>query len=604
MKQGEPSRLRWRDVFLVAAALGLATGLAETALLALARFGLDRFTHLNPQSAWLAPISYLLLFLLLTALLRVLAWRVSPDRMLRWVLLVCMALGGAGVLFLYQRLSKLAALLVAAGIATQLSLMLARRAGRFVPLARRAVPVLALLVTAVFAGLNGRWLLEERRALAALPAPPAGAPNVLLIIWDTVRAASLSLYGYERPTSPNLQRLAESGVAFDHAYSTAPWTLPSHASVFTGLLAPELSADWRTPLDARPRTLAEVLRDRGWRTGGFAANTYNTSRETGLARGFTHYADYFVFSAGDLLRSSSLMRAIVNRPRWRHALHMDDLPGRKRAPDVDAEFLRWAGRDNGHPFFAFLNYFDAHDPYLPPSPWDTLFGPRLPGRDPVLRQVRKLSPREVVAERDAYDGSIAYLDQHLGMLLDSLRQRGMLDNTIVIVTADHGEEFGEHGVFTHGNSLYDRVLHVPLVISWPRSVPRGARVDAWISLRDVAATVLDVLGVPSDSLLPGRSLARWWIAPPGLATRPDTLIAAVSYASGNPTNYPVSHGDMRATFADPLKLIRDGDGAFELYDLRQDPDERHDLSTTADSVRALLAKPLERFPGRIRPARH
>ncbi len=571
--RGRPSVAR---VVVLAVVLGLAAGLGEVTLLGIAKFGLGRFTHLNPQIAWMAPLFYALLFGTLGAAIAFARPRASTESTVRAIALVCFFLGGAGILFTYQRLHQAAALVLSLGVAVQLSSMLATRSALALRWAGRALPVLAAIVLLLFAGLNGRYALAERRALAALPAPSEHAPNVLLIIWDTVRGENLSLYGYPRRTTPTLERLADSSIVFDAAFSTAPWTTPSHASMFTGLVADEHGADWRTPLLPTRRTLAEALASHGYRTGGFTANTYATARESGLDRGFARYVDFPVFSAGQFLRSTSLLRAVVDREEWYATLGFEHLIGYKPAPVVEASFLEWLDADRERPYFAFLNLFDAHSPYVPPAPFDTAFGPRLPGRDPHLVPDRRLSPTEVRAEIDAYDGSIAYLDHRLAVLLDTLRARGRLDNTIVIVTSDHGEEFGEHGVFTHGHSLYDPLLRVPLIIAYPGRIAGGVRVERMVSTRDLPATVLDLAGA-ADSL-PGRSLLRH-VAADSTPSATDTLMAAVSKASGNPSHYPVTRGDMWTAIADPLKLIVNGDGQRELYDLRADRAERRDLAT-------------------------
>ncbi len=162
----------------------------------------------------------------------------------------------------------------------------------FLRLVRRTVPLLAgALLTIMLVTIGGRaW--SEHRAAAALPPAPAGARNVLLIVWDTVRAGNLSLYGYERPTTPNLERLAGRGVRFDLAFSTSSWTLPAHASLFTGRWPHELGVDWKSPLRDDVPTLAEYLAAHGYDTAGFAANLDYCTRETGLARGFAHYEDF------------------------------------------------------------------------------------------------------------------------------------------------------------------------------------------------------------------------------------------------------------------------------------------------------------------------
>jgi arylsulfatase A-like enzyme len=213
-----------------------------------------------------------------------------------------------------------------------------------------------------------------------------------------------------------------------------------------------------------------------------------------------------------------------------------------------------------------------------------------------MAEGRTFAERELQAEIDAYDGGIAFEDQELGRLLDALEQRGLLDNTLVIVTSDHGEEFGEHAVFTHGNSLYDPSLHVPLVFGGGPALPRALRVPAWVSTRDIASTIADLAGVSADPPLGGASLARFW---DGSDWRPDTLVAAVSYAPGHPDRYPVSRGDMDAVLIAPYKYIHSGDGSEELYDLTADPGERLNLAGSAAwrSVVARLRAYLEGVTG-------
>jgi arylsulfatase A-like enzyme len=589
----------------VALAAGLATGLVEVALLGVARFGLGRFTHLNPQVVWMAPVSYALVFALLTGVILAVGFKAPRIAVLRTIAFVCALCVAAGILFLWKRLHESAALILALGVAVQVSRLAPRYASVWVRAARRTALPLAALVLLLFLSLNGRWIWLERRALAALPAAADGRPNVLLIIWDTVRGASLSLYGYERETTPNLARLAERALVFDYAYSTAPWTTPSHASMFTGLEAADLSTDWATSLSRDPRTLAEVLAENGYRTGGFTANTYATGRESGLHRGFSHYADFLMFSPGELLRSTALLRSVVNRERWWNRLGIGHPLGYKSAAVVERQFLDWLSRESDRPFFAFINVWDAHAPYLPPPPFDTLFGPRLPGRDPQMPAGRTFTPRELRAEIDAYDGAIAELDQRFARLLEELDRRGVLDNTLVILTSDHGEEFGEHGVFTHGHTLYDRALRVPLVVFDPRRSEPGQRVSQFVSLRDLPATVLDAVGVAAGHGIPGTSLLRHSVAATGSADAAeapvDTILAGVNHAPGNPPEYPVSLGDLRSVIVDPLKLIVNSAGLVELYDLRADSVEMQNLAENEEYADERAA--LERVLDRLAPPR-
>jgi arylsulfatase A-like enzyme len=566
------------DVFLVAASLGLGTGLVEVVIEAARRLVLHQITHVTAQVGWMAPTLYLCFFGI-PALVVALLVRLRPGILsLRAVLFVFGTLGAESVALMYSRWS-VGLFVLAVGAAFQFSGILTRyRVERALRMSLSlAVGLVLLLGAASF--FVPRYL--ERRAADGLSQARAGAPNVLLIILDTVRAMNLSLYRYPRATSPNLERLAASGTRFDRALSTAPWTLPSHASMFTGRLPHELSADWLIPLDSRYPTLAEFFRAHGYATGGFCANVGYCSRVTGLDRGFIHYQDYLV-RWQEWLGCSAWTRRLQENLTLREFLRTDQVLNRIPAPAISSGFLGWIEQRDRHPFFAFLNYLDAHGPYLPPAPFDRQFagvprdGDLSPMRRFLVHPTRDLPPAKVVqAEIDQYDGALAYLDQQLGGLFAELERRGELENTIVVVTADHGEEFGEHGLFGHGNDLYRPAVHVPLVIRFPSAVPSGGEISTPVSLKDLAATVLDLAGYSADSVFPGRTLARLWQDEP-----PDgePLISEVSKGIRTPAWYPVSLGDMASVVIDGHRYIRNGDGREELYDFERDPLERTDLA--------------------------
>lgn len=207
---------------------------------------------------------------------------------------------------------------------------------------------------------------------------------------------------------------------------------------------------------------------------------------------------------------------------------------------------------------------------------------------------RDWSAAEIDSERAAYDGSIAWLDSELGKLFEALGARGRLDNTIVVVTSDHGEQFGEHGLMDHGNSLYRPLLEVPLVIVWPGRVPAGVRVDTPVSLRDLPATITDlVFGQPT---LPGRSLAGLW---DDSSMIPSPLLSELQEGIRSPEWLPVARGDLESLVVDDHHYIRNGDGREELYDLSADPEERRDLvgSEAAGPRLAILRARLEALLG-------
>jgi arylsulfatase A-like enzyme len=262
--------------------------------------------------------------------------------------------------------------------------------------------------------------------------------------------------------------------------------------------------------------------------------------------------------------------------------------GRKPAEHVRQRFLNWIdGLDTGRPFFAFLNLFDAHTPYLPPSPYDTAFGGKS-SRGNAMHLERKdweWTPDQVRAEQNAYDGAIAYMDEVIGNLLEDLERRGQLSNTLVVITSDHGEEFMEHGVMTHGNSLYSPSLHIPLVLLQPGRVPAGLRLTEPVSIRDLPATICEFVGV--GATFAGASLSRYWQASPA-PTEP--LYAQVSGRGFRPAHYPVSKGDMHSVISGDWHYIRRGDGQLELFDLRADPWEKSERAATETGVADSLGK--------------
>jgi arylsulfatase A-like enzyme len=418
---------------------------------------------------------------------------------------------------------------------------------------------------AILFGLAVVWspAWAERRAHRDLPPAEAGLPNIVLIILDTVRAANLSLYGYERNTSPYLEEWAADGVTFERAYTTAPWTLPAHASLFTGLYPFESRTDIDEPLGPTPPTLAEVLSARGYATAGFVANLLYTTRTSGLDRGFAHYRAH-PWSAAQIVRSYWLPRELENAVR--------SMLGRaeptKDGSVVTHEFFQWLERRDGRPFFAFLNYFDAHDPYEPPEPYLTMFGPGPP--EPWGEHVDWLGARADSASLllldqwvQRYDGGIAYVDRQLGLVRERLRAEGLLDNTVVVIASDHGEAWSEHGLIGHLNALYVPLLHVPLVVAYPGRLPRGIAVSEPVTLRDVPATILD-LALPQDEpVVPGSSLTAPLLGT-GSASESAVLAEVRTYQGARPK---------AALFQGDFHYMHTLDGPEELYNLAEDPDE-------------------------------
>lgn len=589
---------RVRDVLLVITSAALAGALGEFALILGARLALGRITMLNPQGIWLAPMANLFVI----GVPALLVWFVVRLLKQGWALPTATAVAAflaalEPLLVLKGRLHIAAIFVLAAGVGVEAALLMRKHPVR----TRRWVAAIAIALAAVSVtgalGFNLARGARERRLADGLPAAADGAPNVLLLVLDTVRALSLSAYGYGRPTSPVLAALAAKGVRFNLAVAPAPWTLPSHASIFTGRYPHELSAGWSTPLDGSFPTLAERLTSVGYSTAGFAANLHYCSYEFGVTRGFSYYRDYDV-SGNEMWRSSALSSAfglwLVQR------LGGYSAPGRLFANRMNERLLAWFDnerlRDPKRPFFAFVNYYDAHGPYDPPAPFDTMFT----GREPPTRDSgsRDFTKEEVDGLLDAYDGSIAYLDQQIGELLTALERRGLLRNTIIIVTSDHGEEFNEHAQMNHGNTLYFPSLHVPLIVTG-NGIPAGVNVAEPVTLRDLAATILNLVGAPARAALPGQSLAAHWrtgIDSLGVhhSDSLSPIYGEVDYARNLPASIPVSQGSMKSVVVEGHHFILGGDGAEEMYDVTRDPWERRnvlaapELSGTVQQARTLL----------------
>jgi arylsulfatase A-like enzyme len=582
------------NILLTAIWVGLLVGLAEVSVRAVQVFVVHQWIWLSPDVVWMAPLADVSL-LGIAACVLLLGGRRWPRLASCWsVLFVFTFLGLLGPILFIPRLDRYAALLLACGLAAQLARIIVVRFDALQLLVRKTTFPFAIIVLALSLSVTGWRMFETRTAVAHLAPAPAGAPNVLLIVLDTVRAKSLSLYGYNRGTTPQLEQLAKAGVVFERALSTSSWTLPAHATMFTGRYPRELSADWLTPLDGTYPTLAEVFGSHGYVTAGFVANLLYCTYETGLARGFVHYEDYPV-SLGMIVRSSWLARTmaegILNMIGSRRELV------RKTAEDVNEDFLDWLSQNHGRPFFAFLNYMDAHAPYLPPKPFDIMFGPQRARPDVSVR--RTWSAQEIQVEQDAYDGSIAYLDHQLGLLFGELQKRGLLGNTLVVITSDHGEQFGEHGLFDHGNSLYRPLLHVPLVISFPSRLPASERVREPVTLRDLPATISDIIKLPGGPRFPGKSLARYWEKVSDVNQPATPLLSAVSKAINMPDWLPVMKGDMTSLIANGFHYIRNGDGREELYDFDKDPAEKNDLAAS-DQYRQALERMRESLESSLR----
>jgi arylsulfatase A-like enzyme len=611
------------SLLFLSAWCGLVAGLLEVGTIVVRKELFDQ-NHLYGMSrhfVWIIPLTDLGVFLVLGLFgwILGLAW----PRRGRWIFsrILCALVLLPMALIAFPRIYTLAWLAVTLGAASRLVPFIESNPRRF----RQFVRVsFALALVTLFALGATPWLddrIKQSRE-SARPLPP-GSTNVLLIVLDTVAASHLSLYGYPRPTSTSMVEFAERGIRFDSAQAASSWTLPSHASMFTGRWMHELSVGWLNPLDKARPTLAEYLGGRGYATAGFIGNTMYCASDSGLSRGFTHYED-FIFPEYTAPKTAVLVNRVLagcgkilpfveSRPSlawlqpyvqglWR-SLVLD----RKGAATVNRELLGWLSRraEPARPFFAFLNYSDAHTPYELSAGRVHRFGVAQPDerqREMIRRwgdlDKIRIASKDLPLAIDAYDDCIADLDEQVGKLLDKLQRRGDLDRTWVIIASDHGESFGEHaGIFCHGTSLYQTELHVPLLIVPPGGNAAKQIVKETVSLRDLAATVVDVLGMEAGSPFPGSSLARYWdgrsTRTPPAQTSSDVVLSEV--VPGFAINVD-AYGLPKRSW--PLGALNDGDWSYirgegnvreELFRVSKDARQQRNLASDP-AVRPVLER--------------
>lgn len=577
-------RVGARRLLEVAFGTGLFFGLAEYVIVEVRRSLLSLPTEgYSADAFWMTPLAVATCYVAFVLPLAIAAWRRSGAGVLLPVILILGTIGTWGVLryavsSLGAHVHSLALLLLGAGASYRAAIAVKARPSAFLGRLRKATVVVAGSLAVIAVGHHFARSALERWRIANLP-QAAAASNVLLLILDTVRAPSLSLYGAERPTTPNLEAIAKSSLVFDYAIAAAPWTLPSHAAMFSGrVYRPET---WQSPIEWKGPTLAAVLQENGFATAGFVGNLYYGIPYYRLNEGFLHYEAY-PRDVRMVVESSALSRALRNwmerRLRKPHHRHYE-----KRAADINRSFLKWV-RGQRRPYFAFMNYIDAHEPYRPPEPYQHLYM-REDGVAALRPWGHTYTEEEVQDLRDAYDGALHYVDDQVQRLLAELDRMGQLDNTLVIIASDHGEEFLEHGVAGHSNSVYMPALHVPLLIRFPGRVPAGVRNSQPVTLADIPATIMHLLGLEHASPFLGESLVR----EAGVEEEAAAILYSDLGSKGErtpPDWYPISRGDLRSVVYGRWHYIQGG-GREELYDFIADPWERTDLARLPANRRLL-----------------
>ncbi len=471
------------------------------------------------------------------------------------------------------------------------------RVSAFVTMQPKLAVLVAVALAALFAAIRALRPEPPRRSLRAavlgiafasaalaLPAartrlPAPNAKSVLLVVLDTVAARHLASGGYARNTMPELEALAARGVRFPNTYSAAPWTVPSHASMFTGLapIAHGATQEHVQLAEALP-TLADILRNEGYRTFAAAGNTV-VGPFSQLDQGFAEFL-----------------------PTWRRDLVAATRGAAHPNNRVFERFLASVPRRER--FFAFVNYIDAHSPYVPRPPHDRSYG-ALPRRGADSSWQHYYTGKSALGSldfqelADLYDGELEQLARDLAALIAELERTGRLDDTVVIVTSDHGENLGDHQHLDHVFNLYDSLLHVPLFVLGG-GAPRGVTDARFATSVDVFATVLAAAGVDAARF---RSEGQDLLAPAkprGELTHeyyfPNQALSAIE-----PADLASAHGRMAPYLrrlralrgADGWKLIWSSNGRHELYDLGADPNERTNLAGSEPQRVAEMAQRLE-----------
>ncbi|MEL7059644.1 MAG: sulfatase-like hydrolase/transferase, partial [Acidobacteriota bacterium] len=363
--------------------------------------------------------------------------------------------------------------------------------------------------------------------------------NVLVVTLDTTRADRLGPYGYPDAGTPNYDAIAAGGFVFAQASTSVPMTLPAHSTIFTGTYPPvhgvRENSLFRLP-DERT-TLAEVLRDAGWDTGG-AVGAIPVTRQFGIAQGFNVFDDHVTIAAEDF-RGRRIDDA--------SSLFFDE----RSAARVNDAILPWLRQERDQPFFAWIHYWDAHQPLHPPPPYDTLYA------------------------RDLYQGEIAYVDENFGIVVRTLEELGEWENTLVVIVGDHGEGIGEHQEYTHSMVAYEGTVRVPLIVRVP-GFEGGRTIDRRVGTVDIVPTVLDFLDLEEPSEVQGESLVPL-LEDPALDTDERNARTAY-YAETLAPRLGFGWGELRVLYRGDEKYIHGP--RPELFDLANDRKETSDLVAT------------------------
>lgn len=444
------------------------------------------------------------------------------------------------------------------------------------------------------------------------------SPNIVIILLDTLRADRLSCYGYNKKTSRNIDKVADTGLLFENTIASGPWTIPSHASLFTGLHPFEHGANDETLCLAQDiPTLAELLAEIGYRTVAYATDNMWFSKTTNLLKGFDEVHEILTKS-----QTKSFFNRAIEKFRNR-VLRKEPLSSSVKATKIIISYLK-QNRHKDKPLFVFLNLMDTHMPYQPDLKFFKLFGlekydsAELDYLQNNFKEYRTtpgiLSSHQLQILNDLYDACVATADANLSELFTVLNHPEQQDNTIVVVTSDHGECLGEHGLLNHWMNLYDTLLKVPLIISCPARFPKPGRFAHQIQQHDLFYTLLELASYSGNKidaqLIKSRSLLSYIERNTPF---PEYVMAEHAFPKmtvGHIRKFNPEFNDEKLICSKQMirtnnyKYIKYGSGLEELFDLKNDPGETKNIFAEYGSVADTLKKELEKVRSAQRKKTH
>jgi len=447
------------------------------------------------------------------------------------------------------------------------------------------IPALCLMAAVILAAVSLAPIPAFHNPEDQAPSLAQGkpGPNVILIVMDSARAKDVSPYGPCAATTPRLSDLARDSVVFDNAYANSNWTIPSHACLFTGFLSSITRANFLNaeteevaPLGDQFKSLATILAEHGYSTGTFPANSYFLSRRFGFHQGFQRL--WNGISRDSYLLAPMLVYRLFTSPAvkdWMARNFPSD--AFRSAADLNAIIFRWLDRPQDKPFFLFVNYMETHGINYLPEFYKKEFEVGMPPKTPVIdprTDILILKQSAKAYLRSWYRAELHAVDFEVGRVIDFLKKKGVYENSLIVITSDHGELLGEHNRFSHGGYLYQESLHIPLIVKYPRSAAAGTKVSSPVGHVDIFAEILYRLGISP---------------PPDIQGEPFNQITHPVIGE----SHHISKTSIISRRVPGFKMIEYADGHQELFDILNDPDEQNDLPDS--EKRRIIRQELEQY---------